>query len=98
MQDEDKAEISTKAKEIARELFDEFDPSGDGFMSDEELVPLLLKLLRFLGSTVSARSLTSAPPADGEALQVDHERVSKVEWEAKKLLQEFDADGNGPLP
>jgi len=45
--------ISDVAMRCARELFDEFDPDGSGSMDSEELVPLLVKMLGFLGTFVS---------------------------------------------
>jgi len=51
-QGSDSGKLSGKAVEIARELFDEFDPDGGGEIDADELVPLLLKLLKFLGSEV----------------------------------------------
>ena len=45
--------IGDLAMQVARELFDEFDPDGSGAMDSGELVPLLVKLLSFLGTYVS---------------------------------------------
>ena len=45
--------IGELAMQVARDLFDEFDPDGSGQMDSDELVPLLVKLLGFLGTYVS---------------------------------------------